>query len=261
MRDGSYSTPEDERAREAAHDALDAWTASSIRSHPAVRVTWRDRGAWIDREIAPLIAAMWRLGIGTTGSCQEIRESPLARESYASIALTGAGADQFAGVLLRDPPGRAPGRPLDMMRLRALGDPKGGAKWKWRAVPLGREGRRWLDVDAPDADGVRHTPVEWHPLVVRVLIPVDDVGVLTRHMRSLAPGAPSPARDAAGEWLRSVLGSGPVPAAEVRATAAAEGIGGRTLDRAKASMGILSLRSGFGRGAVYEWALPGRKTR
>jgi hypothetical protein len=63
--------------------------------------------------------------------------------------------------------------------------------------------------------------------------------------RSRAPGRASALR-AAEEFLTGRLSSGPVPAAKLLAEAGTLGIGARTLRRAKASLGVRSVRTRAG---------------
>jgi putative DNA primase/helicase len=59
------------------------------------------------------------------------------------------------------------------------------------------------------------------------------------------------------EWLRDVLGDGPVAAEELRRAAQREGHSWATIRRAKKQAGAESYREGFGPGATYQWHLPG----
>jgi len=61
------------------------------------------------------------------------------------------------------------------------------------------------------------------------------------------------ARDEAAEWLRDVLRDGPQPAAEVKRRARADGIADRTLDRAKARLGVRAAKAGMAGG--WTWSL------
>jgi hypothetical protein len=67
-------------------------------------------------------------------------------------------------------------------------------------------------------------------------------------------------RTDAAAFLVDVLTDGPLAAKDVRRMARDAGIADRTLDRAKASAGIVSHRSGFGPGATFAWALPDHRT-
>jgi hypothetical protein len=65
-----------------------------------------------------------------------------------------------------------------------------------------------------------------------------------------------PALDEACEWLRSALADGPQSANELKRVAKEDGIRDRTLVRAKARLGIVAGRSGFGLGGTWTWQLP-----
>ena len=66
----------------------------------------------------------------------------------------------------------------------------------------------------------------------------------------------------AQEFLGEVLGSGPVPATEVKSEAHTAGISMRTLDRARKALGVKASRKGeLGKrgGGTWLWGLPGIK--
>lgn len=60
----------------------------------------------------------------------------------------------------------------------------------------------------------------------------------------------------ATEWLRDVLSAGPQSAGDVRERAERDGIKGRTLDRAKAALGVVATREGFANDGRWVWVLP-----
>jgi len=60
------------------------------------------------------------------------------------------------------------------------------------------------------------------------------------------------AREQAAGLLREVLGDGPVPVAELHREAEARGLAWRTVERAKAGLGVRAVRSGRG----WAWVLP-----
>ncbi len=64
-----------------------------------------------------------------------------------------------------------------------------------------------------------------------------------------------PALDTAIEVLLEALADGPVEANEVRKQAVEAGISLRTLERAKAELGVVSKREGFGPGSKVLWAM------
>jgi hypothetical protein len=57
-------------------------------------------------------------------------------------------------------------------------------------------------------------------------------------------------------FLAALLAAGRQPAREVQAEARRAGISDRTLNRAKAALGITSARGGYGKDGVWYWALP-----
>lgn len=240
-------------------------TGQSSHYHPTVRVTYRTMTADIDQALAPLIAALWRLGITTTGCCQEIHPSPRRRKQYAGYAVidfTARGAERFAAALCDGPAGSEARR----LRTRASGsggDASGGQRWHWRIRSHEAAENAATIIRIPGALSLG--PAPWpdpagfgdvDPFTISVFIPPGDISPLTAHTQALAGEAEHPARDAAQTWLRDRLCGGPVPAADIREIADAVGIAPRTLDRAKAALGVRSLRQGFGPGAAYLWALP-----
>ena len=77
----------------------------------------------------------------------------------------------------------------------------------------------------------------------------------------LATSAPTGARRpraAATDFLLEALGSHePVAVADLRSEASAAGLSWRTVERAKAEVGAVARKSGFGEGAQWFWVLPG----
>jgi hypothetical protein len=65
------------------------------------------------------------------------------------------------------------------------------------------------------------------------------------------------ALDEATQWLGDMLSCGPVPAKDVKDAAERDGIKGRTLDRAKATLDVVAQREGgFGAAGCWVWGLP-----
>jgi hypothetical protein len=58
------------------------------------------------------------------------------------------------------------------------------------------------------------------------------------------------------EWLRGFLAGGPKPSTECERAALAAGFTSSLLDRARADLAVRYVRSGFGKGACYQWSLP-----
>lgn len=63
-------------------------------------------------------------------------------------------------------------------------------------------------------------------------------------------------RDAAKRFLLNILAAGPVAQKDVQAEAAKNELAWRTIERAKADLGIVSDRQGFGQGSSIYWHLP-----
>ncbi len=66
------------------------------------------------------------------------------------------------------------------------------------------------------------------------------------------------AREEAVAWLEDMLGAGPVPAKAMLAAAERDGIKPRTLDRARAELGVVPEREGFAGQGRWVWRLPHR---
>ncbi len=64
------------------------------------------------------------------------------------------------------------------------------------------------------------------------------------------------AQDEAKDWLRNVLSDAPRPAKAVKSRARKDGLAPRTLDRAKAALGVIAYREGFGSKGKWLWRLP-----
>jgi hypothetical protein len=58
-------------------------------------------------------------------------------------------------------------------------------------------------------------------------------------------------------WLRTLLEGGPQPTEEIKRQCKAAGLQWRTVERAKAKIGAVAKRSGFGAAGVWSWKLPG----
>jgi putative DNA primase/helicase len=62
-------------------------------------------------------------------------------------------------------------------------------------------------------------------------------------------------REEAVEFLKSLLVNGSVPVTEIHSAARKEGISTATLRRAKAELGVVSSRIGFGKGSIAQWEM------
>jgi hypothetical protein len=68
-------------------------------------------------------------------------------------------------------------------------------------------------------------------------------------------GKDSPSRDEAAEWLRDLLGPGPVATDEIMVEATAAGMTRATIRRAKVAIGAKAKKAGFAESRWF-WALP-----
>ena len=73
---------------------------------------------------------------------------------------------------------------------------------------------------------------------------------------TIAPFAGGRPRDRAAAWLRAALAGGPRRATDGYAAAAAIGIPNRTLERAKAVLGVQSQRTTHGKQSAWYWYDP-----
>jgi hypothetical protein len=71
----------------------------------------------------------------------------------------------------------------------------------------------------------------------------------------LRPTNHGKAVDLAKSFLIENLSAGPVPQPQIKSIAIERGLAFRTVERAKAELGIVSRREGFGRGSVVMWEL------
>src|SRR5260370_9662969 len=108
-----HMTPRPAPAARAAHDARDG--------HPAIRVTYRSMSASVDAKLAPLAAALWRLGIETSSCCQEQPAYARRHPGYAYIAMPAESAARLAAALC-DGPARDEDPETHRLRRRACGD-------------------------------------------------------------------------------------------------------------------------------------------
>lgn len=73
---------------------------------------------------------------------------------------------------------------------------------------------------------------------------------------SQAPGRDAPALQAACDFLRELLLKGPMTAKELKHAAHEAGLAMATVHRAKDRLGVKSIPTGHGKGAIYIWRLP-----
>ena len=97
------------------------------------------------------------------------------------------------------------------------------------------------------ANGITTSRVEWEPEPVSIT--ADDALVARADDEATE-------RDAAAQWLREVLSTGPALAREVQADAKSAGFSWATIRRAKDVIGVQVKRDGFGKGGAWRWMLP-----
>jgi len=115
----------------------------------------------------------------------------------------------------------------------------------------------------PNGDGFEYTlsqePVPDHPGIYgqRVTFGAALTGraeVLLREIEKAGGETAAPARDAAADWLRSILARGPIPSSEVKARGREAGFSWETLRDAQRALGIRPCKAGMLAGWV--WTLP-----
>ena len=62
--------------------------------------------------------------------------------------------------------------------------------------------------------------------------------------------------DEPGDWLRDVLSDGPVPSAEIKERAKADGFGWRSIESAKTRIGAVATREGYASDGAWAWYIP-----
>lgn len=103
---------------------------------------------------------------------------------------------------------------------------------------------------------VESAPAHESPLIVWTGVVDIDADTL---LRGRDGRLDAPQRDEAAEVLRSILGDGPLPVAEVQRQAAEAGIASRTLERAKKNLGVRAARDRdeiTGQTRQWVWHLP-----
>ena len=124
------------------------------------------------------------------------------------------------------------------------------------------------DPDDKDKRALVHVKSNLAPMGESIGYSIND-GKFSWHGRSsltaarilAAENGETSALEEGSNFLREALGSGPVLARAIRSQAREAGISNRTLERAKADLGVPSVREGIeGRrgGARYFWCLPGQ---
>lgn len=194
------------------------------------------RNADIRSLLAPLASLAARTGVAVVAvsHLNKMRRGPAIYRSMDSLAFTAMARSVLAVLQdLREPTDRT------LISLK-------------NNVTAPADGYRFRLKSAAD-DGVagpRVPVVEWS--TERVQLTADDI----LHAASQDAGF-APATDEAIEWLRASLAVGSRPAVNLKSDAKRDGIEPRTLARAKARLGVVAFRQGFGVGGSWHWRLPG----
>ena len=114
-----------------------------------------------------------------------------------------------------------------------------------QALRFRLEGREILNPDPEDPAPIRVAAVVW-------------LGEADLEVSDLLGSNRGTARADAISWLAAELANGPMPEEWVRKAAEDAGHSWATLRRAKADLGVVSERSGFGPGGRWEWTLQSR---
>jgi hypothetical protein len=125
------------REDEFEDDEFEDDEAAPITWHPQVRIYHGDTSALVDKQMAPLILALWRNGIATQASCQG-DEQRMASISFCS----GVDADRFVALV-------HPWRLL--CDLYPDSHPQ-SASWKWDATLGGDDGVIFVHIHFPPSD-------------------------------------------------------------------------------------------------------------
>lgn len=108
----------------------------------------------------------------------------------------------------------------------------------------------------PKADGIAYRIVSWEKMPDVSRIEWDGAPVNVTANELVAGSKSANATTKAEAFLQDKLGFGSRPVTDLLAEAEAEGISGRTLNRAKSNLGVRSRRAGFKNGG-WIWFLPG----
>lgn len=69
-------------------------------------------------------------------------------------------------------------------------------------------------------------------------------------------GRSGPGDDEPAEWLRDVLSGDPVPSADIKERAKADGFGWHSIESAKIRIGAVATREGYANGGRWVWHIP-----
>ena len=199
------------------------------------------KNAEVRRSLAPLVDLAARLGAALVGITHHSKgtagRDPVERVT-GSIAFGALARVVFAAAKL--PEAEGGGRVLVRSKSN-IGPDSGGFRYDLR------------EMEVPGVTGLTASIAMWR----------DSIEGTAREILAKADGvnATQPAPRGAAladaiEFLEFELGSGPRPAKEIESEAIAAGISESTLKRAKAKLGVESVRSTFGSGGMWQWSLP-----
>lgn len=104
---------------------------------------------------------------------------------------------------------------------------------------LASQGQPGIAYGIEDMDGIAR--MKWGEALS---VSADDA--LSSELRNRSP------RDEACEWLKDALANGPMAQKEIRSRAKSDGVAWRTVERAKAALGVMSRKASMGGGWVWE---------
>ena len=190
----------------------------------------------VRRALAPLAHLAERTGVAVV-LVRHLNKAASANALYrggGSIGIIGAAR---VGLLVAADPDD-PERRIVAVTKGNLAKPPASLAFHLEAIPGGDVARVVWDGGSPHTAGSL------------LDVPSSDED---RAERDQERGARAEARD----WLREVLRPGPLPAREVMTAATKDGIAPRTLDRAKADLGVVANRvGGVGAAGRWVWTMP-----
>jgi hypothetical protein len=156
-------------------DWLDDDEADEPRVHPQALAEWGEKRALVDAELAPLVTELWRAGIDSFSSCQDLGESLAELGRQLPQMATYVEGRRGRALLDLSPPDAQPF--LDMV---ATSGPAGALydrMTRWTAVDAWRYSLVMLDL--PDEHGTYSFTI----LAIQVELPRKDIPAVTRGIR------------------------------------------------------------------------------
>ena len=191
----------------------------------------------VRRALAPLAKLAERLGVAVIAvmHVNKSRANSLFQRIGGSVAFTGAARSVL--LVARDPDD--PDRERGYRRVLAHGKSNAGQYARSLRFEIASK-------HVGDSDGIPTSRIEW----------LGECDTTSADLLSIADGDPErPGRDHACAFLRAELADGPRKANDVKNEAGRIGISPRTLERAKADVGVICKLLG-GVGTPWFWSLP-----